>query len=138
MDEQVTDGVDDARRIATWSALATHMTPSIQRVVEFAKRVPGTKLDLWSTSESGSISQLTPVSSSICSGFPELSQDDQLILIKIGFFEVWLGHVSRLINTQEGTMTLADGATLSKQQLDLIFDVYIKEPRSTLYRSGVN
>lgn len=35
----VTDG--DARRIATWSALATHMTPSIQRVVEFAKRVPG-------------------------------------------------------------------------------------------------
>lgn len=32
---------DEARRIATWSALATHMTPSIQRVVEFAKRVPG-------------------------------------------------------------------------------------------------
>lgn len=37
-------GADDARRIATWSALATHMTPSIQRVVEFAKRVPGTYL----------------------------------------------------------------------------------------------
>lgn len=32
---------DETRRIATWSALATHMTPSIQRVVEFAKRVPG-------------------------------------------------------------------------------------------------
>nr|CAH0102594.1 unnamed protein product [Daphnia galeata] len=87
---------DETRRIATWSALATHMTPSIQRVVEFAKRVPG---------------------------FPELSQDDQLILIKIGFFEVWLGHVSRLINSQEGTMTLTDGVTLSKQQMDLIFDV---------------
>ncbi|KZS08808.1 putative Ecdysone-induced protein 78C [Daphnia magna] len=87
---------DEARRIATWSALATHMTPSIQRVVEFAKRVPG---------------------------FPELSQDDQLILIKIGFFEVWLGHVSRLINSQEGTLTLADGVTLSKQQMDTIFDV---------------
>jgi len=56
-------------------------------------------------------------------GFPELSQDDQLILIKIGFFEVWLGHVSRLINSQEGTMTLTDGVTLSKQQMDLIFDV---------------
>lgn len=43
MDEQATNNgnVDDARRIATWSALATHMTPSIQRVVEFAKRVPG-------------------------------------------------------------------------------------------------
>ena len=34
-------GADDARRLATWSALAAHMTPSIQRVVEFAKRVPG-------------------------------------------------------------------------------------------------
>ncbi|XP_057372342.1 ecdysone-induced protein 78C-like [Daphnia carinata] len=90
------NGADEARRIATWSALATHMTPSIQRVVEFAKRVPG---------------------------FPELSQDDQLILIKIGFFEVWLGHVSRLINSQEGTLTLADGVTLSKQQMDTIFDV---------------
>ena len=58
-------------------------------------------------------------------GFPELSQDDQLILIKIGFFEVWLGHVSRLINSQEGTMTLTDGVTLSKQQMDLIFDVIL-------------
>ena len=58
-------------------------------------------------------------------GFPELSQDDQLILIKIGFFEVWLGHVSRLINSQEGTMTLTDGVTLSKQQIDLIFDVIL-------------
>lgn len=54
-----------------------------------------------------------------------MSQDDQLILIKIGFFEVWLGHVSRLVNSQEGTVTLADGVTLSKQQMDLIFDVMI-------------
>ncbi len=90
------DSSDEARRIATWSAFASNMTPSIQRVVEFAKRVPG---------------------------FPELSQDDQLILIKIGFFEVWLGHVSRLVNSQEGTLTLADGVTFSKQQMDLIFDV---------------
>jgi hypothetical protein len=37
------DNADETRRIATWSALATHMTPSIQRVVEFAKRVPGKK-----------------------------------------------------------------------------------------------
>ena len=56
-------------------------------------------------------------------GFPELTQDDQLILIKIGFFEVWLGHVSRLINAQEGSLTMADGSTFSRQQLELIFDV---------------
>ena len=76
------------------------MTPSIQRVVEFAKRVPG---------------------------FPELSQDDQLILIKIGFFEVWLTHVSRLVNAQEMTLTLNEGATLSKQQMQLIFDVIFSQ-----------
>lgn len=70
----------------------------------------------------------------IVTGFPELSQDDQLILIKIGFFEVWLGHVSRLVNSQEGTVTLADGVTLSKQQMDLIFDVMIPCPLS-LYRT---
>ena len=28
-----------------------------------------------------------------------------------------------MINTKEGTLTLADGVTLSKQQMDLIFDV---------------
>lgn len=56
-------------------------------------------------------------------GFGELSQDDQLILVKIGFYEVWLGHVSRSINTQEGSLTLADGSTFSRQQLELIFDV---------------
>ena len=33
--------VEEAQRLATWSTLATHITPSIQHVVEFAKRVPG-------------------------------------------------------------------------------------------------
>lgn len=41
-DSSASGVTDEERRIATWSALATHMTPSIQRVVEFAKRVPGT------------------------------------------------------------------------------------------------
>ena len=112
---------DETRRISTWSALATHMTPSIQRVVEFAKRVPGTKLhkfNLWKMINKFGFFKRK--------GFPELSQDDQLILIKIGFFEVWLGHVSRMINSQEGTMTLADGSTLSKQQMNLIFDVIVQ------------
>ena len=56
-------------------------------------------------------------------GFPDLSQDDQLILIKVGFFEVWLGHVTRLVNVQDGTLTLSDGATISRHQLESIFDV---------------
>lgn len=40
---------EEAQRLATWSTLATHMTPSIQRVVEFAKRVPGKWMHLGST-----------------------------------------------------------------------------------------
>lgn len=29
------------QRIWLWQQLATHVTPSVQRIVEFAKRVPG-------------------------------------------------------------------------------------------------
>ena len=97
------------------------MTPSIQRVVEFAKRVPGTLLFFF---QKYKLHFQFNACEFVLLGFPELSQDDQLILIKIGFFEVWLTHVSRLVNAQEMTLTLADGATLSKKQMELIFDVH--------------
>lgn len=32
----------EQQRIWLWQQFATHVTPSVQRVVEFAKRVPGT------------------------------------------------------------------------------------------------
>lgn len=57
----------------------------------------------------------------IFSGFCDLSQDDQLILIKVGFFEIWLGHVSR--QTCDSSMTFTDGTYITKQQMDLIYDV---------------
>ncbi|XP_018914424.1 ecdysone-induced protein 78C [Bemisia tabaci] len=81
------------QRIWLWQQFATHMTPSVQRVVEFAKRVPG---------------------------FCDLSQDDQLILIKVGFFELWLGHVSRL--TSECSLTFSDGTYVTRQQMELMYD----------------
>ncbi|CAH1396609.1 unnamed protein product [Nezara viridula] len=83
----------ESQRIWLWQQFASHVTPSVQRVVEFAKRVPG---------------------------FCELSQDDQLILIKIGFFELWLSHVSRL--STDSTFTFADGTFITRQQLELIYD----------------
>ncbi|KAK6627133.1 hypothetical protein RUM44_009610 [Polyplax serrata] len=83
----------EQERIWLWQQFASHVTPSVQRVVEFAKRVPG---------------------------FCDLSQDDQLILIKVGFFEIWLGHVSR--QTCDSTMTFTDGTYITKQQMDLIYD----------------
>ncbi|GLG93038.1 hypothetical protein R5R35_004385 [Gryllus longicercus] len=76
-----------------WMQFAAHVTPSVQRVVEFAKRVPG---------------------------FCELSQDDQLILIKVGFFEMWLTHVSRLAS--DSALTFADGAYITRQQMELMYD----------------
>lgn len=56
-------------------------------------------------------------------GFSELSQDDQLMLIKGGFFELWLTRVSRLISSGDGTLTFSDGSYLTRHQLELIFEV---------------
>ncbi|XP_060521024.1 ecdysone-induced protein 78C [Cylas formicarius] len=76
-----------------WQQFATCMTPSVQRVVEFAKRVPG---------------------------FGGLGQDDQLILIKLGFFELWLSHVARMTSSQ--SLTFDDGTVVTRQQLELMYD----------------
>ncbi|XP_075228918.1 ecdysone-induced protein 78C-like [Lycorma delicatula] len=83
----------EQQRVWLWQQLATHVTPSVQRIVEFAKRVPG---------------------------FCDLSQDDQLILIKVGFFELWLVRVSRL--TSDSSLTFADGTYITRQQLELMYD----------------
>ncbi|KAL1517706.1 hypothetical protein ABEB36_001438 [Hypothenemus hampei] len=77
-----------------WQQFSTCMTPSVQRVVEFAKRIPG---------------------------FGNLGQDDQLILIKLGFFEVWLTHVAKFTNSQG--LVFDDGTTVTRQQLEAMYDV---------------
>lgn len=84
----------EEQRCWLWTQFASCITPSVQRVVEFAKRVPG---------------------------FCDLGQDDQLILIKIGFFEIWLSHVARL--TSNTSMMFDDGTTISRQQLEIMYDV---------------
>ncbi|XP_065162666.1 ecdysone-induced protein 78C-like isoform X2 [Atheta coriaria] len=83
----------ELQRCWLWQELAANVTPSVQRVVEFAKRVPG---------------------------FCDLGQDDQLILIKIGFFEIWLSHVAKL--TSGASMVFDDGTTVSRQQLETMYD----------------
>lgn len=86
----------EQQKIWLWQHYASRITPGVQRVVEFAKRVPG---------------------------FCEFSQDDQLILIKLGFFEVWISHVSKL--STESTLTFDDGSYFSKSQLELLYDVSV-------------
>ena len=56
-------------------------------------------------------------------GFLELSQDDQLILIKSSFFDVWLSHASRLVSPVDGTVTFSDGQYIGRQHLDIMFNV---------------
>ncbi|KAH9414372.1 hypothetical protein DERP_012021 [Dermatophagoides pteronyssinus] len=85
----------ETQKIELWEHLALLITPCIQRIVEFAKRIPG---------------------------FSDLTQDDQLILIKLGFFEVWLVHISKTIDFIENTLTFADGSFLSRRQLELMFN----------------
>ncbi|XP_045463025.1 ecdysone-induced protein 78C isoform X2 [Harmonia axyridis] len=76
-----------------WQHTATRITPCIQRLVEFAKRVPG---------------------------FTELQQDDQLILLKLGFLEIWFCHVAKMTN--DTAFMFEDGLKLSKQQLEIMYD----------------
>ena len=93
----------EQQRVWLWQQYALRMTPSVQRVVEFAKRVPG---------------------------FCDFTQDDQLILIKLGFFEVWLNYIAKMVttktNTTDLTLTFDDGTFLTRQQLELMYDVSIK------------
>ncbi|XP_015524562.1 ecdysone-induced protein 78C isoform X2 [Neodiprion pinetum] len=83
----------ESQRIWLWQQFAARVTPSVQRVVEFAKRVPG---------------------------FCDLTQDDQLILIKVGFFEIWLTHVAKMVS--DTTMTFDDGTYITRHQMELMYE----------------
>lgn len=89
----------EQQKIVMWQHFAGSLTPSIQRVVEFAKKVPG---------------------------FLDLTQDDQLLLIKKGFFEIWVVHASRLTSPSDTTITFCDGSYITRQQVELMFDVSTK------------
>ncbi|XP_012935301.1 ecdysone-induced protein 78C [Aplysia californica] len=84
----------DMQRLLMWQQLASLVTPSIHSVVEFSKRVPS---------------------------FPELSQDDQLILIKTGFFEIWLTRMSRMMSKEENVIVFEDGSSIPRQELAVVY-----------------
>lgn len=82
-------------KISLWQEYALLVNPSIKQVVEFAKQVPG---------------------------FLALNQLDQLLLIKSGFFEIWLVTIAGMFNCADSTLTFADGTYIDKEQLDTMFD----------------
>lgn len=56
-------------------------------------------------------------------GFGDLGQDDQLILIKSAFFEVWLVRIARMFSPIDNTLTFGDGIYITREQLEMMISV---------------
>ena len=54
---------------------------------------------------------------------PDLVQDDQLVLIKSGFFEVWLTRMARMFNQMENYVTFEDGSMIHRDELSVVYAV---------------
>lgn len=63
----------------------------------------------------------------LSAGFAELPQDDQLILIKSGYFEIWLARMARMCNKVENVITFEDGAMIQKDELAVVYTVSCTE-----------
>ena len=61
----------------------------------------------------------------ILTGMPDLVQDDQLVLIKSGFFEVWLTRMARMFNQMENYVTFEDGSMIHRDELSVVYAVSI-------------
>ena len=57
---------------------------------------------------------------------PDLIQDDQLVLIKSGFFEVWLTRMARMFNQMENYVTFEDGSMIHRDELSVVYAVSIR------------
>lgn len=73
-----------------WEEFSMSFTPAVKEVVEFAKRIPG---------------------------FKDLSQYDQVILLKAGTFEVLMVRFASLFDTKERTVTFLSGKKYSVDEL---------------------
>ncbi|XP_025086867.1 ecdysone-induced protein 78C-like isoform X3 [Pomacea canaliculata] len=89
-----TDEELEVQRMLMWQQLATLITPTIHSVVEFSKRVPN---------------------------FSDLSQDDQLILIKTGFFEIWLTRMARMFSRSDNMVMFEDGSLISRDEISVVY-----------------
>nr|XP_006823929.1 PREDICTED: nuclear receptor subfamily 1 group D member 2-like [Saccoglossus kowalevskii] len=76
-----------------WTIFCEAMTPGIKNVVEFAKCLPG---------------------------FLTLSQEDQMTLLKQGFFEAWLVRISRVLCPEDKTLTLDEEQIFTSHHFTLL------------------
>uniref|UniRef100_UPI00398F4069 nuclear receptor subfamily 1 group D member 1 isoform X2 n=1 Tax=Pristiophorus japonicus TaxID=55135 RepID=UPI00398F4069 len=83
--------VDGSRSVhQIWEDFSLSFTPAVKEVVEFAKLIPG---------------------------FKDLSQHDQVTLLKAGTFEVLMVRFASLFNMKEQTVTFISGTTYSIEEL---------------------
>ncbi|XP_019906922.2 nuclear receptor subfamily 1 group D member 1-like [Esox lucius] len=73
-----------------WESFSQCFTPAVREVVEFAKGIPG---------------------------FQELSQQDQVMLLKSGTFQVLMVRFCALLNPEERTVTFLNGQTYPQSTL---------------------
>ncbi|XP_053719204.1 nuclear receptor subfamily 1 group D member 2b [Synchiropus splendidus] len=73
-----------------WEQFSQSFTPAVREVVEFAKKIPG---------------------------FRDLSQHDQVSLLKAGTFEVLVVRFASLFDVKERTVTFLGGGKYSKESL---------------------
>ncbi|KAI1884190.1 hypothetical protein AGOR_G00223880 [Albula goreensis] len=86
-----------------WEDFSLSFTPAVREVVEFAKHIPG---------------------------FSELSQHDQVTLLKAGTFEVLMVRFASLFNVKEKTVTFISGATYS---LDVLHSMGMGDLLGTMF-----
>ncbi|XP_067916222.1 nuclear receptor subfamily 1 group D member 2-like isoform X2 [Heterodontus francisci] len=76
-----------------WEEFSMSFTPAVREVVEFAKRIPG---------------------------FKDLSQHDQVSLLKAGTFEVLMVRFAALFDIHERTVTFLSGKSYGMEELQLL------------------
>ncbi|XP_050419412.2 thyroid hormone receptor beta [Patella vulgata] len=81
---------NEAAELEAWQQLAETMTPSIVKVVEFAKGVPG---------------------------FTQLNVDDQILLLKCCCMEIMCLRAARRYEPEDETLVMTNGLTIHKSQI---------------------
>ncbi|XP_077994350.1 nuclear hormone receptor E75-like [Glandiceps talaboti] len=84
------DTASTNERLLMWTVFCEALTPGIKNVIEFAKCLPG---------------------------FMLLSQDDQMTLLKQGFFEAWLVRISRVICPEDQTVIVEEDQIFTHEHL---------------------
>lgn len=91
-------------RAILWEQLAVRVTPGLYRVLEFARK--------WSY-------------------YGELSAEDQLVLLKAQFFEIWLIYMCQSIANNQ--INFVDGFTFDRENMECLYDVSINLVYYILY-----